>query len=295
MARSQSGDRRLVAPMAADQTFANRVTKASGSNFYYSFLFLPRRQREAIHALYAFCRAVDDSVDGAGDTAEAERRVAFWREELAACYGGSPTHPITRALAAHLRAYPIRRTDLEEVIAGVAMDITPRRYATYEDLRGYCQRVASSVGLACIEIFGCADPAARDYAVNLGLAFQMTNILRDVRRDAEVDRVYLPLEDLSRFGCPESDLRAATPSGPFTDLMRFESARARALFAEAKRLLPDEERANLLAAEIMGAIYEAILDEIERRDHDVLARRVSLSAPRKLAIATRCYLRARSA
>lgn len=279
----------------AAQAYVDRVTRRSGSNFYYSFLFLPAPRRRAIHALYAFCREVDDSVDATDDAVHASAKVAFWRQELDACYAGRPTHPVTLSLAEHLPAYPIRREDLAAVIDGVAMDITPRRYETFEELRGYCLKVASAVGLACIEIFGYRDPRARDYAVTLGLAFQLTNILRDVRRDAERGRVYLPQVDLAAAGCPESDLAASTPSAPFQALMRLEAERARSLFEAARRTLPPADRGRLYAAEIMAAIYEAILDKIERRGYDVLGDRVSLSAPRKMALAAGVYLRSKTA
>lgn len=278
---------------STDQSYVTRLTRASGSNFYYSFLVLPRPKREAIHALYAFCREVDDSVDRAGSPGEARRQVAFWRDELAASFEGRATHPISRSLARHLRAYPIRRADLEAVIDGVAMDITPRRYATFEELSGYCYHVASAVGLACIEIFGYTQPAARDYAVRLGEAFQLTNILRDLGADAARGRVYLPAEDLDRFSCPEEDLRAERPSRALTALVKFEVERTRGLFARARSLYPDADRRTLVAAEIMRAIYEALLHEIERRRHDVLGARVRLSRPRKLAIAARCWLQSR--
>jgi len=274
-----------------DQRYVARVTRASGTNFYYAFMFLPRAQRQAIHAVYAFCREVDDSVDAARDREEAARRLAFWRGELAACYGEGPTHPITRSLAAHLRTYPIRRADLEEILAGVEMDVAPRPFADFAELTSYCHRVASAVGLVCIEIFGYRDPAAREYAVTLGLAFQMTNILRDVRADASRGRIYLPADEMASFRCPAADLRAQRPSPAFRDLMQLQIGRTRSLFAQARRLFPAADRRTLYAAEIMGAIYEAILEKIARRDGDVLREKVALSKPRKLAIATRLYLR----
>ena len=279
-----------------EQAYVTRLTRASGSNFYYSFLFLPRPQRDAIHAIYAFCREVDDSVDRAASADDAARQVAFWRGELAAaCEGRPPTHPIAISLAAHLKAYPIRKRDLEEIIEGVAMDIRPGRYRTFDELSVYCHRVASAVGLVCIEVFGYTDPAAREYAVKLGLAFQLTNILRDVGSDAERGRVYLPTDDMARFGCTEEDLRAPQPSAALRALMSFETERARALFDEAKRLLPERDRGSLFAAEIMRAIYEALLEKIEKSGYDVLAGKTRLSRPRKLIIATRVYLRSRSA
>ena len=279
----------------ADQRLASRLTRASGTSFYYAFLFLPRPQREAIHAVYAFCRLVDDSVDAAPDGEQAARRLAHWREELAACFGGRPTEPIARSLAPHLARYPIERRHLEEIIEGVAMDVQPARYATFEDLRRYCYRVASAVGLVCIEIFGYTDPAARDYAVDLGLAFQMTNILRDVKADAARGCVYLPQEDLQRFGCPEADLVATAATEPFRALMRFEAARARDLFARAAGSLPDRDRRTLFPAEIMRAIYETILERIDADVDRVLDGKVTLSRPRKLGLAAGVYLRSRFA
>ena len=286
---SERGQQEII-----DQRFATRVTRASGSNFYYSFLFLPRAQREAIHAIYAFCRVVDDSVDAAPNAQEAAKRVAFWRGELAACYGGAPTHPLARSLASHLQTWPIRRQNFEEIIDGVAMDVTPRRYATFDELRGYCYRVASAVGLVCIEVFGYTKPEAREYASALGLAFQMTNILRDVRADAERGRIYLPTEETRRFGCNDEDLRAERPTPAFVSLMRFQVERARGLFARARSLFPRDDRPTLFAAEIMGSIYAAVLEKIEQRGYDVLKGKVTLSKPRKLLIATRCYLRSRA-
>ena len=278
----------------ADQHYVARVTRASGTNFYYAFLFLPKQQREAIHAVYAFCREVDDSVDAAPNAAEASRRLAFWRGELAACYEGAPTHPITRSLAAHVGRYPIRRRDLEEILVGVERDVEPRPFADFDELTAYCHRVASAVGLVCIEIFGYKDPRARDYAVALGLAFQMTNILRDVRADALRGRVYLPADEMARFSCPAADLRAARPTPAFTALMRFQIERTRELFAQARRVFPQGDRRSLFAAEIMGAIYEAILQKVARRDGDVLRGKVKLSKPHKLMIAAGIYLRSRA-
>jgi phytoene synthase len=279
---------------AQDQAHVTALTRGSGSNFYYSFLFLPRPQREAIHALYAFCREVDDSVDAANDPGEAARRVQFWREELHACYAGRAGHPVTRSLAAHLRTYPVRREDLSEVIEGVAMDVTPRRYQTWDDLQAYCRRVASAVGLACVEIFGYRDPRARDYAVELGLAFQMTNILRDLRADAERGRIYLPATEMTRFGCSDADLTATRATPAFADLMTFQVRRTQGLFDEARRLLPIADRRSLCAARIMGAIYEAILRKIAARVERVLEERTSLSRPRKMTLAAGVYLASRT-
>ena len=279
---------------ATDQRHVTALTRGSGSNFYYSFLFLPRPKREAIHALYAFCREVDDSVDATPDAAEAARKVAFWREELERCFAGRPGHPVTRSLAAHLGRYPIRREDLSEVIEGVAMDVAPRRYETWDELQVYCRRVASAVGLACLEIFGYSDPRARDYAVTLGLAFQMTNILRDVRADAERGRIYLPAAERRSFGAADADLTASSATPAFVDLMTFQVRRAQGLFDEARRLLPPRDRRSLVAARIMGSIYETILGKIAARADRVLEEKIALSRPRKLTLAAGVYLASRT-
>jgi 15-cis-phytoene synthase len=270
------------------------LTRRSGSNFYYSFLFLPRRKREAIYALYAFCRTVDDAVDQGAATPSDQRRIlGEWRIELERAYAGRPTHPIAARLTDVVRVFPIRREHLEAILDGVEMDIDKRRYATFEELVEYCYRVAAAVGLACIEIFGYTDPRARDYAVNLGIALQLTNILRDLRSDAERGRIYLPLDELRRFGYSEDDLLRGRYTRPYLELMRFQADRTHAYFRAARAALPRADRRRLLAAEIMGVIYRALLREIEARQFRVFDRRVRLSAPRKLALALSVYLRAR--
>lgn len=269
------------------------LTRRSGSNFYYSFLFLPRRQREAMYALYAFCRTVDDAVDqGAGSPADQRRILAEWRIELRRAYGEDPTHPIGIRLAETVRAYPIAREHLEAILDGVEMDIEKRRYASFEELFEYCYRVAGAVGLACIEIFGYTDPRARDYAVHLGVALQLTNIIRDLRTDAERGRIYLPLDELRRFGYPEDDLLHGRYTRPYLELMRFQADRTHAYYRAARAALPRADRRRLVAAEIMGVIYHALLRAIEARRFRVFEERVRLSAPRKLALSLGVYLRA---
>lgn len=270
------------------------LTKKSGSNFYYSFLVLPRRKREAMYALYAFCRTVDDAVDQGGGTPGDQRRIlAEWRTELARAYTGRPTQPIAVRLAEVVRAFPIRREHLEAILDGVEMDIDKRRYATFEELFEYCYRVAAAVGLACIEIFGYTDAHARDYAVNLGIALQLTNILRDLRPDGERGRIYLPLDELRRFSYPEEDLLRGRHTRPFLELMRFQADRTHAYYRAARAALPRVDRRRLVAAEIMGVIYRALLREMEARRFRVFDRRVRLSTPRKLALALGVYLRGR--
>lgn len=278
--------------MNAAELVAN-LTRRSGSNFYYSFLFLPRRKREAMYALYAFCRTVDDAVDqGAGSPSDQRRVLGDWRAELRRAYAGRPTQPIGARLADVVRAFPIPQEHLEAILDGVEMDIEKRRYAGFEELSEYCYRVAAAVGLACIEIFGYTDPRARDYAVNLGVALQLTNILRDLKVDAERGRIYLPLDELRRFGYPEEELLRGRYTKAYLELMRFQADRTHAYYRAARAALPRADRRRLVAAEIMGQIYHALLRTIEGRRFRVFDRRVSLSAPRKLALALGVYLRA---
>ena len=268
------------------------LTRRSGSNFYYSFLFLPRRKREAMYALYAFCRTVDDAVDqGGGSPGEQRRVLAEWRGELRRAYAGRPTQPIAVRLAEVVRAFPIPREHLEAILDGVEMDIDKRRYQSFEELYEYCYRVAAAVGLACIEIFGYSDPRARDYAVNLGIAFQLTNIMRDLRADAERGRIYLPLDELRRFGYAEEELLRGRYTQAYLGLMRFQADRTHAYYRAARAALPRVDRRRLAAAEIMGCIYHALLRTIEARRFRVFDRRIRLSAARKLALAVGAYLR----
>lgn len=268
------------------------LTRKSRSSFYYSFLFLPRAKRQAIYAIYAFCRTVDDVVDLGGSPGEQRRLLAEWRAELDRCYGGRPAHPIAVRLAEVVRDFPIQRACLEAIVDGVEMDLDKRRYATFEELYEYCYRVASAVGLSCIEVFGYTDRRAREYAVNLGVALQLTNILRDLQPDAERGRIYLPQDELRRYRYPEEDLLQGRYTPAFVELMRFQAERARAYFRAARTALPPADRRRLVAAEIMGAIYFTLLEALERREFRVFGERVQLSAPRKLALALGCWLRA---
>ena len=270
------------------------LTRRSGSSFYYSFLFLPRYKREAIYALYAFCRIVDDAVDqGAGAPGDQRRILGEWRAELRRVYDGRPTHPIAARLADAVRAFPIRREHLEAILEGFEMDIDRRRYATFEELSEYCYRVAAAVGLGCIEIFGYTDPRARDYAVNLGIALQLTNIMRDLRTDAERGRIYLPLDELRRFSYSEDDLLRGRYNRPFLELMRFQADRTHAYYRAARAALPRVDRRRLLAAEIMRVTYHTLLRAIEARRFRVFDKRIRLSGPRKLVLALGVFLRAR--
>lgn len=272
-------------------TLSARVTRKSRSNFYYAFLTLPRPQREALYAVYAFCRTVDDIADLGGD-AEAQRRdLALWRQEVARCYEPEavPTLPIARQLAEAVRGYGLPRAALEAIIEGCEMDLRRTTYETAEDLYPYCYRVASAVGLCCIEIFGYTDPRAREYAVHLGMALQLTNILRDVGADAQAGRVYLPQEDLRKFGVTVEDLVAGRHTEAFTRLMVHEADRARDFYRRAREAFPAVDARSLVPAQIMGRIYYALLREIEARGFRVFGERVSVPTARKVAIALRCW------
>ena len=268
-----------------------QLTRKSGSSFTYAFRVLPAEKRRAIYALYSFCRVVDDCVDEPGGEGEAGLR--RWSAEIQRCYAGKPESELGQELAATVFQFPIPRSCFEDIVAGCRMDLSIKRYATFDELRTYCLRVASAVGLASIEIFGYEDPGTRDYAIELGLALQLTNIVRDVAVDATRDRIYLPLEDLVRFGVTEEALLGAlrNPRGPkpsgLDALLAFEADRARDHFGRAQQALPAVDRRAMLSAEIMGAVYRALLEEISRSGHPLTVPVVRLSRPRKAAIALR--------
>lgn len=269
---------------AAD--YCRELTSRSKSNFYYAFLFLPKKRREALEAVYAFCRLVDDVVDERETVEEKREGIALWRGEVKALYEGGPlTHPVSEKLREALRDFKLRREDLDGVIDGCEQDIATRRYQSWDDLRNYCYRVASCVGLMCIEIFGYSSPKARDYAVDLGLALQLTNIIRDVREDAARDRIYLPLEDLQAFGVRERDILDGKRSPELGRLLRYEAQRARAHYLRARAAIDKTERRQLVIAEIMGDIYYRILEQLERIDYDVFTRRAKVPNHQKMAIA----------
>lgn len=278
------------------QAYCTAVTKRSGSNFYYSFFFLPAARREAMHTVYAFCKEVDSAVDDAPPGSDPKEAIRRWRAEVAAVYGGVPTHPVAVSLAGHVRRLHIPREYFDELITGVEMDLTTTRYATFEELSRYCYRVACVVGLICLHVFGTRDPHAKDYAVNLGIAFQLTNILRDLGTDADRGRIYLPREDLARFGCDEDLLLQRRYPPRFRELMALQCARARGFYANARMILdglPRADRQALAPAEIMRGIYERILSRIEQADYRVFDSRLSLPVASRLAIAAAVWLRSR--
>jgi phytoene synthase len=274
--------------LLADYEHCAQVTRRSRSSFYYAFILLPPDRRRALHAVYAFCRFIDDIADDQS-TREPALLLARWREELDRVYAGVPTRALSRALADSVRRFRIPRELFEEIINGVEMDLSRTRYQTWDELRPYCYRVASALGLICIEIFGYRNPSAKLYAENLGLALQLTNVLRDVREDAERGRIYLPLEDLARFNVSEEEILGAVYSPNFVRLMDFEARRARQLYALAQSALAPEDRATLLTAEAMRLIYAALLERIIKSNYRVLDRRHSLSAPHKLYLVGRAW------
>ena len=270
---------------------------ARDTNFYYSFLVLPRDKREAIVTVWDFCRAVDDAVDEAGEQ-DATGEVERWRREVAAVFGeGTPETPQGRALAPLVPKFSLPRPAFDALVEGVAMDLGSRRYETFDELYEYCIRVASAVGLMCVQIFGYSDPRARQYATDLGVALQLTNILRDVPEDLARGRVYIPQEDLQRFGVTEEDLRReaasagrGVQSSAVKALLRAQAERAREYYARAAAALPRADARRLVAAEIMSAIYRAILAKIERADYDVFTRVIRIPRPRRALIALRTWL-----
>lgn len=276
--------------MSPEQYCQDKAAR-SGSSFYYSFMFLPADRRAAITALYAYCREVDDVVDETSDPALARAKLDWWRGEIAALFEGTPEHPVTRALAPHLARYQIRRGQLLEILDGMQMDLDQRRYPDFEALRLYCHRVAGVVGIIASRIFGATDPATERYADSLGLALQLTNIIRDVGEDARRGRIYLPLEDLRRFGVRPQELLALNPPAGFVELMRAQRERALEAYREALRALPQADRRAQRPGLVMARIYLTLLDEIDADGYRVLTHRVALTPIRKLWIAWRTWRR----
>ncbi len=276
--------------MSPDE-YCQHKAASSGSSFYYSFLFLPPPQRRAITALYAFCREADDTVDETNDAQVARARLDWWRQEIDRLFAGEPQHPVTRALAPHLQSCNIGRAQLVEIIDGMQMDLDQDRYLDFEGLRLYCHRVAGVVGTLAAGIFGAQRPSTLEYAERLGLAFQLTNIIRDVGEDARKGRVYLPIDELQRFDVPVHEVLAVRPSERFVSLMRFQAQRAREQYRQAFALLEPDERRAQRPGLAMAAIYARLLDEIERDGFRVLTHRTSLTPLRKFWLAWRTWVR----
>ncbi|MDB5773976.1 MAG: phytoene synthase [Herbaspirillum sp.] len=276
--------------MSPDE-YCQQKTAQSGSSFYYSFLFLPPLRRRAITALYAFCREVDDTVDNATDEHVARTKLMWWRHEIASMLDGHPSHPVTLALQPHLAAYDLKGEHLQAIIDGMEMDLSQTRYLDYIALQKYCWHVAGVVGILSAGIFGATTPATLAYAEKLGLAFQLTNIIRDVGEDGRKGRIYLPVNELQQFGVTAADILNARHSENFEKLMQFQAARAQAVYDEAFALLPRQDRRAQRPGLIMAAIYRTLLDEIERDGFHVLKQRIALTPIRKLWLAWKTYIR----
>lgn len=276
--------------MTPDQYCADKCRQSS-SSFTLSFRFLPHAKRRAMTALYAFCREVDDVVDECSDTGVARNVLDWWRGEVAAIYGGKPSHPVCQALVPVVRHYNLPQELLLEIIDGMEMDLDRPRYADFKSLQLYCYRVASVVGLLAAEIFGYTKRETLKYAHDLGIAFQLTNIIRDVGEDARRNRIYLPQDELQRFGVSEADILRARETDGFHQLMAFQIERARHYYQQAFDHLPDADRKAQRAGLIMAEIYQALLNEVERSGCHVLKERVSLTPTYKLWLALKSWLK----
>lgn len=277
--------------------FSREISRRSGSNFYLSFFFLPAEKRNGLLSVYAFSRLVDDAVDEASSPEEAKRQMVIWRQRLDACYCEKDSedreisHPLLAELQETIRGFKIPKAYFDDLLVGVEMDLTKKRYATFQELERYCYHVAGTVGLLCNHLFGLDEEGARRYALHLGTAFQLTNIIRDVGSDADRGRIYLPLEDLERFRVPESDFLEKKKTPAFLELMQFQSDRARVFFEKAFEALPDRERKKLVPAEIMSIFYQRILQRIQKENFPVFERKVALSKGEKLALMVKTVLR----
>jgi len=262
------------------------IVRGSKSNFVLSFLALPPEQREGISNFYALSRVVDDAVDEHGPE-EAANLLQFWRDEITLCYSGKPTHPVALAMQQTIRRFDIPQRYLELLVEGCQMDLKKNRYANFEELEGYCYRVAGVIGLVCMKIFGLGGETAEHSAVDLGLALQLTNILRDIRCDAEIGRLYIPREEILRFGLEEQDLLAGKMQAKLVPLLQFQAERAQGYFDRAFAAMKGLPHKPLIAAWIMGKTYHRILKKIRARGFDVFSKNVRLSKPLKVWIALR--------
>ncbi|MFZ6725421.1 presqualene diphosphate synthase HpnD [Undibacterium sp. MH2W] len=276
--------------MSPDE-YCQQKAAQSGSSFYYSFLFLPLERRRAITALYAFCREVDDAVDESSDDMLARTKLIWWRKEVQAMLDNAPTHPVTKALLPHMATYALQGEHLVAIIDGMEMDLNQTRYLDFPALQKYCWHAAGVVGILSASIFGITNPQTRVFAEKLGLAFQMTNIIRDVGEDARKGRIYLPVNELQEFKVTAADILNARHSPQFEALMQFQYERAQKLYDEALALLPPEDRRAQRTSLIMASIYRTLLVEIQRDRFQVLNQRISLTPIRKLWLAWKTYVR----
>jgi 15-cis-phytoene synthase len=271
--------------MSDPHAYCQEKAASSGSSFYYSFLFLPPERRQAITALYAFCREVDDVVDECHDVQVAQAKLDWWRNQIRQVFEGQPQHPVGLALQDVVKHFNLPREQLLEIIDGMQMDLQQTRYLDWKALQLYCYRVASVVGLLSAEIFGHQNRQTLKYAHDLGMAFQLTNIIRDVGEDARRGRIYLPIDELQRFNVPARQILDGVHSDNFKALMAFQTQRARQFYDQAFALLPKEDRKPQRPGLIMAAIYRTLLDEIEADGFLVLDRRTSLTPLRKIWLA----------
>lgn len=272
--------------------YCQQKAAASGSSFYYSFLFLPRPKRLAITALYAFCREVDDVADECSDINIARTKLAWWRSEVGNLYAGNPQHPVTQALQDAVRDYNLAEEHFLEIIDGMEMDLDQNRYGDFKELQLYCYRVASVVGLLSASIFGYSDRRTLKYAHDLGLAFQLTNIVRDVGEDARRGRIYLPLDDLAQYGVSEDDILHGRETENVRRLLEFQIERAQDYYRRALEELPEADRRDQRTGLVMAAIYRTLLDEIRAGGCEkVLNQRVSLTPLRKLWLAWKTWIK----
>ena len=266
------------------------ITRSEAKNFYYAFLTLPQARRSAIYVVYAFCRHCDDAVDTAGSHHDKLAALANLRFNLGQAYSQRASNPLFEALADVASRYNIPQEYFEDVIRGVEADLTKTSYKDFEDLRGYCYQVASAVGLICLQIFGYSDMKARGHAIDLGLAMQLTNIIRDVREDLEMGRVYLPQDEIARFGYSEAGLNGHLINDAFVALMRFQAERARRYFDSGFQLLPYLSPRSRACPAVLGRIYSKVLQRIEAVGYDVFRERVSLSKGEKLRVTAQTWL-----
>lgn len=283
--------------------YSRKIARESGSNFYFSFFFLPPRRRDALMAIYAFSRLVDDAVDQAATPEEGKASVDLWKKRLDACFGKQPednvlisdpevAHPLLSELKWAVEGFQIPKEYFQDLLAGVEMDLGTHRYETFEELEKYCYHVAGTIGLLCNRIFGLDSEEARRYAILLGTAFQLTNILRDVRSDAQRGRLYLPVEDLRRYGVSEASVLAGEATPVFLQLMNFEAARARDYFARAEAALPHQTRRKLLTAEVMSVVYQRILKRLQKENFPVFEKKMALPGWEKVALILKTMIKA---
>jgi len=265
--------------------------RQSGSSFYYSFRFLPKDKRRAITALYAFCREVDDVVDECSDASVARTTLNWWRTQVAEIYDGKPQHPVAQALVPVVKQFNLSQEHLLEIIDGMEMDLEHARYNDFKSLQLYCYRVASVVGLLAAEIFGYTDRKTLKYAHDLGIAFQLTNIIRDVGEDARRNRIYIPMDELQQFGVTAADILNSKETDNFRKLMAFQIERAQRYYQQAMEQLPAVDRKAQRTGLIMSAIYQATLQEVVASGCHVLRERVSLGTGYKLWLAIKTWLK----